>query len=176
MIEEGLQPKAMAGDTLMDWFEQGKVGMVIGGPWDLPRLQKSKINYEFSPIPSEKQGGTPFLGAQGFMVSAFSKEPLLAQVFLNEYVATPEAMKMFYDSDPRPPAYLPVAKELTDKDIVALGEAGTNAVPMPTIPQMGAVWSAWGNALTLIAQGSDTPENALKNAAKQVRDSIAKGN
>jgi arabinogalactan oligomer/maltooligosaccharide transport system substrate-binding protein len=148
--------------------------MIIAGPWDLPRLRKSKINYEFSTIPSETQDGTPFLGAQGFMVSAFSNEPLLAQVFLNEYVATDEAMKMFYDADPRPPAYLPFAKTLTDPDIVALGEAGTNALPMPTIPQMGAVWSAWANALTLIAQGSDTPENAFKNAAQQIRDAIAK--
>jgi maltose/maltodextrin transport system substrate-binding protein/arabinogalactan oligomer/maltooligosaccharide transport system substrate-binding protein len=173
MIADGFQPKAMAGDTLLDWFEQGKVGMIIAGPWDLPRLRTSNINYEFSTIPSETQDGTPFLGAQGFMVSAFSSEPLLAQVFLNEYVATEEAMKMFYDADPRPPAYLPFAKTLTDPDIVALGEAGTNAVPMPTIPQMGAVWSAWSNALTLIAQGSDTPENAFKNAAQQIRDAIA---
>lgn len=176
MLKDGLQPKGMTGDTLNTWFDQGKVGMVTSGPWDLPRLAKSKINYEYSNIPSGTQAGQPFLGAQGFMLSAFSKEPLLAQVFLTEYVATNEAMKMFYDADPRPPAYLPTAKAIEDKNIKAFSEAGTNAVPMPAIPQMSAVWTAWGNALTLVAQGSDTPENAMKTGAQQVRDAIAKGN
>ena len=174
MMAEGLQPKGMTGDTLIQWFEKGNVGMMITGPWSLDRLRKATVNYEFSSIPSEKQAGTPFLGAQGFMVSAFSAEPLLAQVFLTEFVATTETMKMFYDSDPRPPAYLPFAKTLTDPDIVALGEAGLNALPMPTIPQMSAVWTAWGNALTLVAQGGDTPENAFGSAAKQVREAIDK--
>lgn len=176
IIADGLQPKGMAGDTLQTWFDQGKIGMVISGPWDLPRLANSKINYEYSNIPSATQAGQPFLGAQGFMLSAFSAEPLLAQVFLTEYVATDETMKMFYDADPRPPAYLPTAKAIEDKNIKAFSEAGTNAVPMPAIPQMSAVWTAWGNALTLVAQGSETPENAMKTGAQQVRDAIAKGN
>lgn len=176
MIAEGLQPEGVAGDTLNTWFDQGKVGMMISGPWDLPRLANAEINYEYSNIPSATQASQPFLGAQGFMLSAFSAEPLLAQVFLTEYVATNEAMKMFYDSDPRPPAYLPTAKATEDESIKAFAAAGTNAVPMPAIPQMNAVWTAWGNALTLVAQGSDTPENAMKTSAQQVRDAIAKGN
>ncbi len=174
MVKDGLQPKAMTNDIMLSWFEQGKAAMFIGGPWDLPRLKKSGINYAISDIPAAEQPGQPFLGAQGFMVSAFSKEPLLAQVFLTEFVATTDTMKMFYDADPRPPAYLPLLDTLEDKDISAFGKAGVNAVPMPAIPEMSAVWEAWANALTLVAQGGDTPESAFKNAAQQIRDAISK--
>ena len=66
----------------------------------------------------------PFLGAQGFMVSAFSGGPLLAQIFLTEFVGTPEVMQAFYDIDPRTPAYLPVLNALEDENVVAFGAAG----------------------------------------------------
>ncbi len=174
LFTAGIQPKAMTGETAVSWFEQGKAAMIIEGPWNLPRIKKSGVRYAISNIPSGAQAGQPFLGAQGFMVSAFSKEPLLAQVFLAEFVATTETMQRFYDADPRPPAYLPLLETLEDPDIVAFSQAGANAVPMPAIPEMGAVWEAWNNALTLIAQGSDTPDSAFRNAAQQIRDAINK--
>ncbi len=173
MIDEGLQPPAMDGDTMVAWFEDGKAAMMISGPWNLERIKDSGINYAISPIPAQTQEGQPFLGVQGFMVNAFSKEPLLAQVFLSEFVATSETMQAIYDMEPRPPAYLPLLDTLDDPDLVAFATAGANGVPMPAIPEMGAVWEAWTNALTLVAQGGDTPESAFTNAADQIRDAIA---
>ena len=173
MIEEGLQPPAMDGDTMVTWFEDGRAAMTISGPWNLARIKESGVNYAISNIPAQAQDGQPFLGVQGFMVNAFSKEPLLAQVFLTEFVATKETMQAIYDMEPRPPAYLPLLETLDDPDLVAFAEAGANGVPMPAIPEMGAVWEAWTNALTLVAQGGDTPESAFTNAANQIRDAIA---
>jgi maltose/maltodextrin transport system substrate-binding protein/arabinogalactan oligomer/maltooligosaccharide transport system substrate-binding protein len=173
MIEEGLQPPAVEGETMVAWFEQGKSAMTITGPWNLSRIRDSGVNYALSNIPAQTQDGQPFLGVQGFMVNAFSKEPLLAQVFLTEFVATTETMQAIYDMEPRPPAYLPLLETLDDPDLVAFAEAGANGVPMPAIPEMGAVWEAWTNALTLVAQGGDTPESAFTNAADQIRDAIA---
>jgi maltose-binding protein MalE len=107
------------------------------------------------------------------MVSAFSKDPLLAQIFLTEFVATDEVMSAMYEADPRPPAYLPVLNTLEDPDLVSFGTAGANALPMPSIPEMASVWEAWGNAVTLIAQKGETPDVAFTNAAEQIRTSIA---
>jgi arabinogalactan oligomer / maltooligosaccharide transport system substrate-binding protein len=63
------------------------------------------VPFEICDIPDETSEGKPFLGAQGFMVSAFSADPLLAQIFLTEFVATPEVMQALYDTGLRPPAY-----------------------------------------------------------------------
>ncbi len=109
------------------------------------------------------------------MVSAFSEDPLLAQIFLTEFVGTPEVMQAFYDIDPRTPAYLPVLNALEDENVVAFGAAGENALPMPAIPEMSAVWDAWGNAVVLISQGGDTAVNAFTNAQEQILTAIAGG-
>ena len=44
---------------------------------------------------------------------------------------------------------------------------------MPAIPEMGAVWSDWGNALTFIFDGSKTPEQAYTDAARNIQIAIS---
>jgi maltose-binding protein MalE len=46
---------------------------------------------------------------------------------------------------------------------------------MPAIPEMGAVWDAWNNSGLLMAQGELTPEEALTEAAEQIRTQIEEG-
>ncbi|HNS38751.1 MAG TPA: extracellular solute-binding protein [Promineifilum sp.] len=173
MVTEGLQPPAVTWDIQHEMFEAGTSAMQITGPWSTSRTVDSGIPFQICNLPSETAEGKPFLGAQGFMVSAFSRDPLMAQIFLTEFVATPEVMQAFYDADPRPPAYLPVLDKVDDEYIKAFGQAGVNADPMPAIPEMSAVWEAWGNAIVLVAQGSDTAENAFTTAQQQIINALA---
>ncbi len=176
MVTEGLQPPAMDWDTMHAWFESGQAAMTLTGPWATTRIVDSGVPFAICNIPGETEAeGRPFLGVQGFMVSAFAKDPLLAQIFLTEFVATPEVMQALFESDQRPPAYLPVLDTLEDENVAAFGEAGLNADPMPAIPEMGSVWDAWGNAVVLVAQGADTAENAFTNAQQQIITAIAGG-
>lgn len=175
MVTEGLQPPAVDWETMHAFFETGKSAMTLTGPWALGRIQDSGVPYEICQIPSETQEGVPFLGSQGFMVSAFSENPLLAQIFLTEFVATPEVMQAFYDVDPRTPAFLPVLNALDDENVAAFAVAGENAQPMPAIPEMASVWDAWGNAVVLIHQAGDTAVNAFTNAQEQIETAIAGG-
>ena len=76
-------------------------------------------------------------------------------------------------ADPRPSAFIPVRDKIKDKDLVAFANAGANGLPMPAIPEMSAVWSDWGNALTLIGQQREEPVKAFKTAADNIRNLIA---
>jgi arabinogalactan oligomer / maltooligosaccharide transport system substrate-binding protein len=175
MVTEGLQPPAVDWDTMHAWFESGQSAMTLTGPWATSRIVESGVPFAICDVPDETAEGKPFLGVQGFMVSAFANDPLLAQIFLTEFVATPEVMQALYDTDPRPPAYLPVLDELEDENIAAFAQAGLNADPMPAIPEMGSVWDAWGNAVTIVAQGADTAVNAFTNAQQQIVDALGGG-
>jgi len=175
MVTEGLQPPAMDWDTMHAWFESGQAAMIITGPWATNRIVESGVPFQICNIPSEAVEGRPFLGAQGFMVSAFARDPLIAQIFLTEFVATPEVMQALFDVDPRPSAYLPVREAVEDANITAFGEAGVNADPMPAIPEMNSVWDAWGNAIILVHQAGDTAANAFTNAQEQVVTAISGG-
>ncbi len=162
-----ISPNANAADTAETLFETGESAFIMSGPWVLDRFRESGVNYGISPIPSD---GQPFAGIQGFMVSAFSENPLLAQAFLTEFVATDETMTQLYEAGNRPPLFVPTLAHIDDPDIAGFGEAGVNAVEMPNIPEMGAVWGSWNDAVILVITGEDTPANAYATAAGQIRE------
>lgn len=174
-LDEGLQPRNVDGETMINWFESGRAAMVITGPWFLNRIRESGVNFAIADLPSGEFPGRSFTEAQGFMVSSFSKEPLLAQIFLTEFVATPEIMQGLYEVEQRPYAYLPLMEMVDDDALAGIAHAALNGYTTPSIPAMGAVWEAWQNAILLVEQGADTPESALTNAANQIRSAIAGG-
>jgi maltose-binding protein MalE len=171
---EGLMPEQFDYETAHSLFETGKIPFLMAGPWALDRIRASGVPYKVANFfPEGTQAGVPFLGVQGFLVNAYSEQQLLAQAFLTEYIATEEVMQQLYDTGLRPSSLISVLEKTDDVDLKAMGEAGANAMPMPNIPEMGSVWSAWDNGITLAYTGEQTAEQAMKDAAQQVRDLIA---
>jgi len=167
------------GDFPSDWdwannhalFETGKAAYIMAGPWALSRIRESGVHYAISSFPD---GGFPLAGTQGFFINAQSDNVLLAQAFLNEYIATEDVMYKLYEVGQRPPAYLPALAKVDDPDLKAMAVAGENAVMMPTIPAMGSVWGAWGDAITISARdGKQDVPTAMKEGADKIRALIA---
>lgn len=171
---DGLMPAGIDYDVLHTMFESGDAAMIITGPWAIPRIEESGVNFEVAGLPAGPGGvGQPFLGVQGFMVSAFSENKILAEAFLFDYVATPETMQSLYSADPRPPALLEAREGLDDEIMLGFVAAGSDGLAMPAIPEMSAVWSAWGNAMELVRTGESSAEDAFGNAGEQIRALIA---
>ena len=166
------------GDLPADWdwannhalFETGEVPFLMAGPWALDRIRESGIPYAISNFPG---GGYPFAGTQGFFINAQSENILLAQAFLNEFIATEDVMMALFGAGNRPPAYLPALALVDDADLVAMAEAGANANMMPAIPAMGSVWGNWNDAVVLARDGVQDPETAMTEGATKIRDLIA---
>jgi len=167
---DGILSDNLDNTTAKSMFLNGDVAFFMNGPWEINNLKASGLNFGIAKFPD---GGYPFLGVQGFAVNAMSENVLLAQSFLTEFVATEDAMLALYEADPRGSAYLPAAAKIDDPYLKAIAEAGENAKPMPAIPEMGAVWSDWGNALTFIFDGSKTPEQAYTDAANNIQIAIS---
>ena len=168
-VADGLISDSTDWDTNHVLFESGEVPFLMAGPWALDRFRAAGIPYAITNFPDE---GRPFAGVQGFMVNALSENVLLAQAFLTEFVATDEVMTELYLSGNRPSAFASVLAATDDADLAAFGEAGANAVLMPAIPEMGSVWSSWGDAFTLILTQEQTADEALTTGAAQIRDLI----
>jgi|GEM_PF-413889 maltose/maltodextrin transport system substrate-binding protein/arabinogalactan oligomer/maltooligosaccharide transport system substrate-binding protein len=151
--------------TARSMFLNGEVAFFMTGPWDINNLKTSGLNFGIAKFPD---GGYPFLHVQGFAINALSENILLAQAFLTEMVATEDAMLALYNADPRVPTYLPAAAKIDDPYLRAIAEAGEDAKPMPAIPEMGAVWFDWGNALGYIFNGEMTPEQAYTFAQDSI--------
>lgn len=166
------------GDLPTDWdwsnnhtlFETAETPFIMAGPWALDRIRESGVNYGIANFPGE---GYPFAGTQGFFINAQSENILLAQAFLNEFIATEELMLQFYEVGKRPPAYLPALSKVEDPDIAAFAAAGANASMMPAIPAMGSVWGAWNDSVVLARDAKQDAESAMMDGAAKIRALIA---
>src|SRR5690606_37544511 len=157
-------------NTMTSLFNQGRVGMIISGPWALGDAAAAGIDFGFTRIPTIDGGQpAPFVGVQGFMVSAFSENKILAEVFLKEFVVNTDTYLAMFARDPRPPAYKPALEQLEDNLIVqGVRESGGAGVPMPSIPEMGSVWTAWSDAIELVMNQELESQEALDIAVQEV--------
>jgi maltose/maltodextrin transport system substrate-binding protein/arabinogalactan oligomer/maltooligosaccharide transport system substrate-binding protein len=177
MVKSGLLRKDITGDIQKSLFIEGKSAMWFTGPWSISDLKKSAVADKFAvtKIPMMKQEAQPFVGAQGFMVSAFGKNKDIAKAFLTEFVATDDVMNQIVTDDPRIAAWKPVAEKQTDPYLKGFAESAATGVPMPNIPQMSAVWTDWTKAINLVFQQQQDPAGAIKDAATAIREKIASG-
>lgn len=152
-------------------FNKGETAMTISGPWAWSNLDKSKINYGVSVLPSFRgKPSKPFVGVLSAGINAASPNKELAKEFLENYFLTIEglgtvnkdrllgasALKSYQEhleKDPRIAATLANAR---------LGEA------MPNISQMSAFWYATRTAIINATSGRQTVDAALKDAQQRV--------
>lgn len=173
---EGVLKTNIDGDRAREFFIDGKSPFYLTGPWNVPTVKDAGVNYVVDPIPSA--GGEeprPFVGVNGFFLSSKSTNALAATNFIVNYLSTEDAQLALYQVGGRPPAltsaYDKVAAD--DADVAAFGAIGQTGLPMPSIPEMGSVWSDWGNAeLTLIRGDGGSPAEVWTKAAENVQAQI----
>jgi len=169
-VMQGLVPETIDWDGAHVLFEEGRAPFVMTGPWAVNRIRDSGVPYAISAFPSD---GAPFLGVQGVVVSAVSPNRLLAETFLLEYLATEDSHAAIFAAEQRPSAWKSVFESADDPNVAGFAEAGPNAIPMPSIPEMGYVWDAWVNAAALAFSGEQSPADALAIAVQQIETQIA---
>ncbi len=175
MAENGYMVPDTNDDVVFEYYADGDLGMFITGPWWLDRLRETGMPYVIEGFPGVEgvtEAGRPFSGVISMCINSFSENIPLAEAFLLDFMATDEAMQALFDADPRPSAWLPVRDAIDDPDIAGFAAAGAEAMPMPNIPEMGQVWAAAGNALTLIINQQLDGPTAYRDAAEQIRTAI----
>ena len=170
--ESGLLSKSSNYD-FVQWYA-GKAPYMITGPWNLANVKKSGIPYAIAAVPSV--GGTlsrPFVGVNGFMMSKFATNKIVARRFLTQVVGTDDFQIALYKLGDRLPALKTAAAKVVDnKDVAAFGNYGATGTPMPNIPQMSAVWDSWGNAWKNVADGKQSAKDAFAQAATNIKKAI----
>jgi arabinogalactan oligomer/maltooligosaccharide transport system substrate-binding protein len=159
-------------DINNELFNSGQAPYTIQGPWAISAYPD--VNVAVGPIPSAGgQPAAPFVGVQGFYLSSQSKNALLAQEFLVNYMGTEEAQRALYEADPRIPAWSKLAEEVASDPIIAGFLASAQAgVPMPSIPEMGSVWDLWNAAQSQIINGAD-PVTTWNTMVADLEETVA---
>ncbi len=171
MVKDGVMPKGAGYADMESGVAQGKIAMMINGPWAWDNLKKANINFGVTRIPTV--GGkkaAPFVGVMGAMISKASPNRDVAVEFIENYMLSNKGLKAINDDVPLgTPASKSLFAELKgDTNIQATMNSAQDGTPMPNNPEMGRFWSSMQSALQNMTEGRQSPKEALDAAAKRV--------
>lgn len=158
-------------------FEEGKLAILLTGPWLVPGFKKSNIDFGIMKMPTinvdgEEVYGKTFAGAQLLGGYKYTKHPEAVQKFL-EFMASEEAAKILYETSGDCPA---LKKEILDNlDVTMNGETKKivddpvinvmlqqleTSIPMPTILEIAYYWTPAEDMMKTLWGSSEIIDNA----------------
>ena len=155
-------------------FQNGKCAYYIGGPWDIDGFESAGVSFGITEMPTFNGENfvTP-VGTQVSFVSNSSEKQDAAWQFI-KYLIDNGAEDM-YEAGDRIPA------KLSDQNIDAIQNNEytqafiaqiNNGEPMPTVSEMGQLWTIHTNNIRSMWSGEQTPEEAAKNMVAQLEEAI----
>ena len=174
---QGMQDATSSENFMNELFTSGKTAAVINGPWGASGYDDAGVNYGVSTIPTLPNGEEykPFAGGVAWAVSKYSKNPELAQEWL-DYVTNAENSETLYELTSEIPANQEartVVSESGNELTKAVIEQFDSAVPMPNIPEMSEVWTGAETLIFDAASGNKTPQQAADDAVQIIEENIA---
>ncbi len=173
MIDDGLtepDPTGLNRQDIERLFKQGRVGMILTGPWLRGQIKDEapKLNYGIAPIPEGTTKAT-YGVTDTLMVFKSSPNKELAMKFLTETVFTPEWRIKFSKAE----GFLPVMKEeakafADDPQLKAFTDMLAYAQFAPAVANWEQMVDAIIAALQKTYTGQSQPEPALKEAAATI--------
>ena len=98
------------------------------------------------------------------------------EAVLKNYLTTEKVQTALYKSGGRLPALTAAADKVDDPVLAGFNAAGATGAPMPSIPEMGSVWSFWGTTQVQIISGQvGDPAAAWDTMITNIQGAIAKG-
>ncbi|MFM7203878.1 MAG: extracellular solute-binding protein [Myxococcota bacterium] len=171
--KHGVVPEEVTSTLQTSLFNDGKVAMVINGPWFTAEI-KPGLNYGVAPLPTisaNNQPARPFMGSEAVMMSsrAANKD---AAFEVMKYLTGAEASKVRMQVGKQTVATLKAYEGNTDPMVKVYQQQLANSVAMPNTPQMLMVWSPAATALNKAVTGGAKPAEALKQAQTQIEQAI----
>lgn len=173
LVKSGVLPKSVSYSTAEEKMSQGKLAMMISGPWAWSNLMKTGIDFDVAPVPGcSDKPARPFVGVSAAYINRASGNQDIAREFVEHYLISEQGLKAMNDAKPIGiPALISLAQQMEEtnpllKEMRSCIEQGE---VMPNIPEMGRFWTAFGSALQVATNGHATAQAALQEAAENMR-------
>jgi maltose/maltodextrin transport system substrate-binding protein len=172
LIDAGILPKSVSYSAVEDLMGQGKLAMMISGPWAWSNVIKNGIDFGVAPIPGVNENvGRPFVGVTVAYLNRSSPNQDLAKEFLEHYALTEEGLTAMYHAKPTGvPALISIYDKLAKDNplLRQLKAAVEYGQVMPNIPQMGRFFSSVSAALQIATEGRASAKAALQEAEASI--------
>jgi maltose/maltodextrin transport system substrate-binding protein len=171
LIKDGQMPKGSGYAEMEAGMAQGKVAMMINGPWSWDNLKKANIDFGVAKIPTVAgKKAAPFVGVLGAMINKSTPNRDVAVEFIENHMLSAKGLKTINDDVPlgTPASKNFFADLKNDPKIQATMASAQDGAPMPNNPEMGRFWSSMQSALGNVVDGRQTPKEALDGAASRI--------
>lgn len=166
---------SVSADNSIALFNQGKTAFMVNGPWALGDIKKAGIDYGLSAVPgfAGMKPAQPFTGVQSFYVASKGKNKSFAETFVQTAASQKETQRALYEAVRIPPAIASLVDEVaqTSPETKIAADAAAAGIPMPSLPQMAAVWAPLGQAEAAIAGGAD-PAATMTQAGQTIAGAL----
>lgn len=172
--EYGLVSADVTADIARSNFQNGETAFYIGGPWDIDGFTSAGTPFAISEMPTfnGQKFVTP-VGTQISFVSAKSKKQDMAWNFIM-YLIDNGALDMYAVGDRIPAKIVDQENAAIQEDEYSkafIAQIG-NGEPMPTVSEMGQLWSIHTNNVRSMWTGELTPQAAAENMVSQLEEAI----
>lgn len=162
-------------------FKEGKVGMIINGPWSVSGYKKAGVDFGITRIPKVVSTGLwpgPMVSPKGYSINVSEpawKLPLVVKLL--KFLLSPEIELEFTKKLDTLPTQVeaatsPIVREnqiVRDSDYQM--EVGR---PMPIVPELRAVWDAMRPSYQAVLGGAASPQGAAREmqeaAVQKIRE------
>jgi maltose/maltodextrin transport system substrate-binding protein len=178
LLREGLMPAGSGYAEMEAAVAQGRVAMMINGPWSWVNLQRVGLDFGVAPLPRVAgKAAVPFVGVKGVYINRATRQREVAVEFVERYMLSLDGLRRINQAEPLgAPASRAFSLELQAQPVVGPRIAGIlqsarEGTITPSNPEMGRFWSALKTALTNLSEGRQSPAQALDGAALRMKDS-----
>jgi arabinogalactan oligomer / maltooligosaccharide transport system substrate-binding protein len=163
--------RAGAGDEDMhDLFRVGEMAMFVTDARSIPLLDAGGQPYAISALPEGPAGpARPWLNVYGVYPAGLAEQPLLAESFLLDFMATDEAMAILAEALPLAPAWSQARAAVTDPARRAFVDSSAQGDVLPTGEMMITAWPQLELAMRRVDQRIFTGFDAFRIAAAELR-------
>jgi maltose/maltodextrin transport system substrate-binding protein len=171
LLREGLMPSGSGYPEMEAAMAQGRVAMMINGPWSWLNLQRVGMNFGIANIPRVGQrAAAPFVGVKGVVMSRATRQRELATAFVEQYMLSPWGLRLINAAEPlgavASRAYFQTMAG--DARIAGIMASARDGAPTPSIPAMGRFWAAMKSSLITLTDGRQDAQQAMDAAARRI--------
>lgn len=155
-------------------FQNGQTAYYIGGPWDIDGFTSAGTSFAITEMPTFN--GQPFVTPVGTQISFVSnKSDSQDKVWeFIMYLIDNGAVGMYQSGDRIPAKLSDQENELIQSNEYSKAFIAqiNNGEPMPTVSEMGQLWSIHTNNIRSMWTGELTPGEAAENIVNQLTEAV----
>jgi len=148
-------------------FEQGKVDMLIDGPWRLVDYRRERGNFSIAVLPSGPSGlAKPLNGIDGFYVNPHTKNfstTLELALFMTNQASSQQFTTVA--------GHVPIRSDVStgnDTEAETFAQASAQGLPRPQLAEFSNYWDIFGEMFTDVLSGTVSPQVGVQRANRSL--------